>query len=980
MKEIKYIGAYQRGLALIFVVVAILLAAGGYWFYCSQARAIRNEKYNDLKTIAELKIGQIIEWRKERLADSRIYSSGVLRAGIRRWIRSGNDTALKKAVLKHLEFLSRTGRYQNIIVTDPEGKILISLNPSLVEPESMTRQLVAQAAASRRPVFGDLFRCPFCKSVHLDVAAPILNNEGLPLAVLMLRSDAEKRLFPLIQSWPVPTKSAETLIVRREGDNVIFLNKLRHSHDQPLNFQIPMSRKEVPAVQAVMGREGECEGIDYRGVHVLADIRRVPDTPWFMVAKVDSSEILSEARHHGGAIIVLVFLAILMTGTIAGYFYKSRQKIFYEDLFRAEKDKRAALDEISATLYSIGDAVIATDVGGLVQRMNHVAERLTGWDEAEAIGRPVSEVFCIVNEETRSKVEDPVARVLRERQVVGLANHSLLVARDGTERPIADSGSPIINEHGDITGVVLVFRDQTEERAMQKVILREKDTARKYLDIAGVMMVVLDASANVILINKKGCEILGFNEEDILGKNWFDHFLPETLREEIKGVFSHIIAGEAPLHDYGENAVLCKNGEERIIAWHNTVIRDEAGNIVGTLSSGDAITARKAMEEQLRQVQKMEAVGQLAGGVAHDFNNMLGVIIGNAELAMADCDRKDTIYNYLTEILNSSMRSANLVRQLLAFARKQMISPRVLDLNEIISGILNMLSRLIGEDIKLEWMPGQGLWQIRMDPAQVDQIMANLVVNARDAMGGGGVLTIKTANAVLDEAYCINNAEVMPGEYVLVSVSDTGSGMDENTLNRIFDPFFTTKEVGKGTGLGLSTVYGIVKQNKGHILVKTEQGKGSTFEIYLPRTQELDKPDPGREAKSPPGGKETILLVEDEKRFLDLAKTVLLRQGYTVLVAQTPAEALVIAARLDVPIELLLTDMIMPGMNGVDLQKKVKELRPGIKTLFMSGYTIDKNVYQHTLEAGVKILEKPFSARELTEKVRDVLDAGEIEK
>ncbi|MCM0083867.1 PAS domain-containing protein [Geomonas sp. Red32] len=385
--------------------------------------------------------------------------------------------------------------------------------------------------------------------------------------------------------------------------------------------------------------------------------------------------------------------------------------------------------------------------------------------------------------------------------------------------------------------------------------------------------------------------------------------------------------------------------------------------------------AKDRLELQLQQAQKLESVGRLAGGVAHDFNNMLGVILGHAELALMKLEHFEPPQDDLIAIRNAAERSANLTRQLLAFARKQTISPRVMNLNDTVSGMMKMLQRLIGEDIELTWQPSPDLWQVKADPSQLDQILANLCVNSRDAIADTGRITIGTQNSVIDDTYCKMYPDAIPGSYVRLSVSDDGCGMDQQTRERIFEPFYTTKEVGKGTGLGLATVFGIVKQNQGFITVFSEPGHGTVFSIYLPRFQPVETqavvPSHATEAA---GGKETVLVVEDEPTILKMTEMMLEHQGYRVVTAGTPEEAVRIASQRRDPIHLLITDVIMPAMNGKDLGSLLRTLYPELKCLFMSGYTSDVIAQHGVLEEKVNFIQKPFSLQDLASKVRQALD------
>ncbi len=382
-------------------------------------------------------------------------------------------------------------------------------------------------------------------------------------------------------------------------------------------------------------------------------------------------------------------------------------------------------------------------------------------------------------------------------------------------------------------------------------------------------------------------------------------------------------------------------------------------------------------EKQLRQAQKMEAIGRLAGGVAHDFNNMLSVITGYGELALASLNPVDPLYGDIEEIIKAGKRSADLTRQLLAFARKQTISPRVLNLNELLAGSQKMLGRLVGEDIDQQYVAGPELWNVLIDPSQFDQIIANLAVNARDAISGVGKITVETANMSIDETYCHLHQGFRPGDFVMLSVSDSGHGMDNEVLEHIFEPFYTTKKEGKGTGLGLSTVYGIVKQANGFINVYSEPEKGTTIRIYQPRVldeAEAETPLSDREDLT---GTETVLVVEDERQILELTKKILKKLGYTVLAAATPGEACVLAEKHDRPIDLLLTDVVMPNMNGKELQERIEQIKPGIRTLFMSGYTANVIVHRGVLPKGTQFIPKPFNRAALGRKIREVLDNQE---
>jgi len=480
----------------------------------------------------------------------------------------------------------------------------------------------------------------------------------------------------------------------------------------------------------------------------------------------------------------------------------------------------------------------------------------------------------------------------------------------------------------------------------------------------------------VIDVNQATLEMYAAeNKTDLLG-SLERIFIAEAYQVFVEELTA-LAEGERQFHAEMVNLTL---SEEKIIINLNLSIapgyEDTWARVLVSITD---ITGRKQLEEQYRQSQKMEAVGQLAGGIAHDFNNILTAILGYATLPLLDDElpQNHPIRSDLQSIQKSAERAASLTRQLLAFARRQIISPEILTLNALILDMDKMLRRIIGEDVELVTLPAPNLGQVKADPSQLEQILLNLVVNARDAMPNGGILTIETANALLDVEYARQHAEVIPGEYAMLSVSDNGEGMTAEVKSRIFEPFFTTKETGKGSGLGLATCFGIVKQNNGHIWVYSEAGQGTTFKVYLPRVEEAADDDSGRGQSLPlPGGVETILLVEDEGAIRQLASRILREHGYTVLEAENGEKALRLIETLpELDIHLLLTDVVMPLMGGKGLAEQLRTTRPNLKVLFISGYTDNTVIHNGILEMGAAFLQKPFTLATLTRKVREVLDS-----
>ncbi|MFH1153334.1 MAG: response regulator [Pseudomonadota bacterium] len=588
-----------------------------------------------------------------------------------------------------------------------------------------------------------------------------------------------------------------------------------------------------------------------------------------------------------------------------------------------------------------------------------ITETLLHPDDREGIRTWVRQ--CLVS--GREELDPAEFRVIRQSgQVIWVRTVGVIRTRPG-KKPV----------------IFATIQDITQRRQAENAWQESQWRFRLFTEAAPVGVVIADKDQKAVYASRKFVELFGYDREDIPDvEAWFLRAYPdEILRARVCEEWGEEVARARrtlteirPL----EYPVTCRDGSVKEIEFRMSTNGD-LDFIVFT-----DITARKALDReqdklkaQLHHAQKLETVGRLAGGVAHDYNNMLSVIIGYGEMARDRVDPSDPLHGDLEEILSAARRSAGITRQLLAFARKQTIAPRVLSLNDAIEGTLKMLRKLIGEDIDLAWLPGADPGEVKMDPSQIDQILANLVVNARDAIHGVGKITIQTGRACFDAAYCADHAGTVPGDFILLAVSDDGSGMDPATLDRIFEPFFTTKGPGEGTGLGLSTVYGIVRQNNGFITVYSEPGKGTIFRIYLPRHAGQSRDLSLEQApKIPAGHGETVLVVEDDASILKLAGRILTGLGYTVLTAPSPEKALELVH--DGIIHLLVTDVVMPEMNGRDLALKLQARHPGLGVLFMSGYTADVIARGNELDPGVCFMPKPFSKQDLAVKVREALE------
>ncbi|HDH98191.1 MAG TPA: PAS domain-containing sensor histidine kinase, partial [Deltaproteobacteria bacterium] len=637
-------------------------------------------------------------------------------------------------------------------------------------------------------------------------------------------------------------------------------------------------------------------------------------------------------------------------------------------LYKHKMERRLKEREewLSTTLASIGDAVIATDMKGHIIFMNHVAEFLTQWKQEDAIGIPLKEIFKIVNEKTRKPVEDSVEKVLREGIIVGLANHTILIAKDETERPIDDSGAPIRDDKGNVMGVVLVFRDVSERRKTEHALRQSEERYRTLFEDSRDAIYITAREGMFVDANQSMLDLFGYSREEMIGLNARKIY----VNSDDRNIFQKEIEPTGSVKEY-EVKFCKKDGTKMDCLLTSSVRQDDDGSILGYQGVIHDITERKCIEAQLHQAQKLESIGTLAGGIAHDFNNLLMGIQGHASLISLDIDPHHPNFQHLNGIEAAVENGANLTRQLLGFARGGKYQTKVIDLNKLIQINSEMFGRT-KKEINIHTKYQKDLWPVEVDPGQINQVMLNLYINAWQAMSRRGDLHIETSNVVINK----NDAKsfkVKAGNYVKISVTDTGAGMDKATLQRIFDPFYTTKVMGRGTGLGLASAYGIIKNHGGIINVYSEKGSGTTFEIFLlaSEKQVIIEEKPAAEILM---GTQTILLVDDEDMILDVGEEMLRKLGYTVMLAKSGNEAVKAYKKHKDEIDLIILDMIMPDISGSEAYDIMKEINPKIKVLLSSGYSVNGEA-KEILERGCDgFIQKPFNLTTLSRKIGEILD------
>jgi two-component system, cell cycle sensor histidine kinase and response regulator CckA len=634
----------------------------------------------------------------------------------------------------------------------------------------------------------------------------------------------------------------------------------------------------------------------------------------------------------------------------------------FRAISQAELQLRDSYSFLTRVMESSTNAIMVLNLTGCIEMANEHCADLCGTSRAALYGQSAATFFedCSV-----AKILGELERVA-SGAVKNVRFETELRRPDGTTVPVSCGAASILQE-GHVASTVFTLEDIRERKLAAEQLKQAKEYTENLLQAASVIIVGLDSTGVVTLMNRTAQEVTGYSAAELTGRNWYQSVTSAEQPREEPGA----AAGPRGTRETTESQVVTKSGELRTISWRNSPIIEE-GRRIGTLCFGIDVTDHKMVEAQLRQSQKMESIGQLAGGVAHDFNNMLSVILGYAQLCQMEVTQESQLWQYVQEISKAGERSRDMVRQLLAFSRKEIISPRPINLNAHVIATEKTLGRLIGEEITLSFLPATNLWTVKIDPSQVDQILMNLAVNARDAMPGGGRLTLETANVTIDAAFCLYRLDARPGDYSCLTVRDTGTGMDRELVKRIFEPFFTTKEIGRGTGLGLATVYGIVTQNNGFIEVKSEPGRGTDFLIYLPRMIEESEAVAPEEAQTLTGSG-TVLVVEDDGMLLSMAAQMLEKIGYRVIRAESPRMALAVCQDDAVAIDLVLSDVVMPGMNGRELAQEIALLRPALKVLFMSGYSSEIVARRGIMELGMNFIQKPFDMEGLNLKIRETL-------
>jgi PAS domain S-box-containing protein len=947
-----------------------------------------------IATIASDRARLVSGWLAARGADAEVLAAfPAVRAML------AGQSKEEETLARHLSRVASAYGYVGIVVADAQGRPVaraaLEGGPAARLLEQ-SPELAAEVAKSRKPRFdlsdgsgGRLLVVTV--PVFADGAPAGPEGDGRRLVgVVALGTRPETSLYPLLADDAEPTRTGESLLVDLDAPTPAYLSPLRPPPaPDPAAASRSLAALRELAKAGVEGREAVAEMADYRGVPVLAAVRRVTPAGFTLALKVDREEALAEFQRSGrlaGA--AAAFLLLALAGfLIALHRERQRARLLQDQMrqARAISNLRGYADKIVASVPA-GLLLLSEDLH--VLSANRAFLESFRLREEDVLGRDLQQLVRA----------ERLVRGAREVLETGVAQqdglYELYVYARRDTKPVRITMTAIHLGDDEPARLLLIIEDLTEEERLQAA---RQESEQRYRDlIQGLDAIVWEADARTLtfsFVSRRAETILGYPVERWLREPdfWAKRIHPED-REAVMQVYRDALAASRD-HEYEYRAVAA-DGREVWLRDIVHVVRDAEslpatlrGLTVDLTELKRSESALRQSEEQLRQAQKMDAVGKLAGGIAHDFNNLLMVIRGDSDLMLRRLAAGHPLRQNAEGIREAADQAATLTRQLLAFSRKQVVAPRLVDLNAIVASIHAMLQRLLGETINLVTVTAPDLGGVKADPGQMEQMILNLCVNARDAMPDGGRLTVRTTNVDLDEAAARRWSDAKPGPYVMLEVSDTGGGMDAKTRSRLFEPFFTTKEQGKGTGLGLSTVYGTVKQSGGHISVESEPGRGSIFTVYLPRVAkpavvaperrrpvEAPAPRPAGETQLTPGRGETILLVEDAQRVRAVVREILEMSGYAVLEARHGAEALEVSNRHAGPIHLLVTDVVMPQMSGRELAQRLATLRPDVKVLYMSGYTDDAIVRHGVLASGIAFLSKPFTPDALALKVREVLD------
>jgi PAS domain S-box-containing protein len=949
-----------RNFIISFVIGAVVILAAAWVAIAANHRTALAEWRNRLSETAADRAALVGLWLGERRADARV-------TAFRPTVRTALQARGAAASLLAADFDSVAAGYgyDAVVLVRRDGAIIASSRGAgTLQPahRAYLEQVIAGDTAAIALIGARI------DSASLAVAAPVHDDRDRNVGAVLLLISPQRRLFPIALHGLAPTRSGEALLARVTGSDAYLIAARRGARSAAPAPHLSLDTAGSERERLLREGTGFARYADYGGVPVFGAAARVPGINWVVLLKVDASEALVTFNRTERLILIATALAVAALALALRVLARRTEAQQRANLAALEASERR-FQEMMETVELLG---VMMDRDGRITFCNDAFLTLLGWRRDEIAGRDSFSLF--VPPELAELSRAAYHEAIRTGRVQAQTDHPVLTRR-GARRMIHWNSTLLRDSAGGVVGLATIGEDVTAIREVEEALRHSEARYRELVEGARDLIFAIDPSGAVTWLNPAFETMTGWPRDEWLGRP-FEEILVADDRAEARAVFERMMRND-PSRPTAQLRLRTRGGGERLGEFTGTPqVKD--GVAVGILGVCRDVTERVTMEEQLRQSSRMEAVGQLAGGIAHDFNNLLTVIIGSTELLLSDMPEESAYRGDVQEIRNSAGRAATLTRQLLAFSRRQMLAPRDVDLNSLVTGAAGMLRRLIGEHIALVVKLAPEAGTVRADPGQLEQVIVNLAVNARDAMPRGGTLTITTTELRNRESVPIGKTQLPPGDWCVLAVRDTGVGMAPDVLAHVFEPFFTTKAVGKGTGLGLASAYGVIKQSQGFIAVDSAPGEGAAFRIYLPRhgAASAAAAPAGAPPSGAPHGTETVLLVEDETMVRAVARQALLRHGYRVLEATGGMEALSLTATGAAELDLLLTDVVMPGISGPELAERLRQRRPGLKVLFMSGYS-DDAVENRRLLGNAPLLHKPFTPEQLARCVREVLDRTE---
>jgi len=934
---------------LMGLILSGVLMFVANWEANRQERTLMNSFRGDIADLA--RISEIVIDDKLRDYDNALlvlrdaYSSDPKRF-------PENIRLLRSGPLRDLELL--------VVLVDREGYLAYTDTPN-VKPRLYLGNRVyfryfadggADSFFIDEPTFGRV-----TQRYSLPLSRPIFDKQGsfLGVVAISLKQESLAHFDPSMQF------AADTMVTVVNHSGSIVSRSRDLAKVQGTKIGQELLTRMLKRSEGVFSNGSTVDGVEHiiAHRHILEDntpliiyVEAVPGEV-LRIASVQRTVIMSSA----GLISILILILIVLN--------VKRYKVTAQLIDSLRRNKEHEYETLTRTSL---DGFWTSDNTGWIRDANDSLCLMLGYTREELLGLSIQDIEA--SQESSEGIRVNISTVIESGSQ---RFQSQLRRKDGRIRDVEISSQYAAEPE---ERCFVFVRDITDRNMAEKVLAASEKKFRDLLESVQLVAVILDAQGNLTFCNDYLLSLTGWSRNEVINKNWFGLFIPEDIRDAVYSIFQSAIRNNSLSLHY-ENAIIARDKTQRFIVWNNSILRDSEGNAIGVASIGTDVTEHRKLEEQLRQSQKMESIGTLAGGIAHDFNNILTAIIGYGHLTLRKMEKDDPNRLNIEQMLEASDRAAHLTKDLLLFSRKQPIHRKLLDLNEVIKRLEKFLIRVIGEDIAFQTNLSDGEIPILADAHQIEQVLMNLATNARDAMPKGGALTVTTDQIRLDQQFINLYGYGKPGLYAMVTVSDTGEGMDEQTRQKIFEPFYTTKEVGKGTGLGLAVVYGIVRQHEGYVNVDSELGKGTTFRIYLPLVASYETEEKGNAVEEQPvRGTETILLAEDNEAVRNLTLSILKEFGYTVITAVDGEDAVSKYEEHKESIQLLLFDLIMPRKSGKEAYDAIREMNPDVKVLFASGYSPDIVQDKASLGKGTAIIFKPVSPMELLKQVRMVLDKG----